>query len=189
MDLGLTEVAVNVPVIETERLRLRAHRLEDFETFAAIWADPDIVRHITGKPLTREESWAGFLRHPGHWSLMGFGYWVVEEKSSGRLAGNVGFGDFRRELTPSLEGMVEAGWVMAAWAHGKGFAREACLAAHAWIAGRFGPVPTVCMIAPENAASLRLAEKLGYHEFARATYKERPSVLLRREAKEAGQCR
>ena len=42
--------AMEVPVIETERLLLRGHRLDDFEALAAMWADPAVVRFIGGKP-------------------------------------------------------------------------------------------------------------------------------------------
>ena len=72
-----------VPVLETERLKLRGHRLDDFIASAAMWADPNVTRHIGGKPLTEEESWTKFLRYVGHWALLGFGYWVVEEKATG----------------------------------------------------------------------------------------------------------
>ncbi|MEY2396091.1 MAG: hypothetical protein QOF94_2436, partial [Acidobacteriaceae bacterium] len=54
---------VNVPILETERLRLRGHRLEDFVQCAAMWADPLVIRYIGGKPLTAEESWTRFLRY------------------------------------------------------------------------------------------------------------------------------
>jgi RimJ/RimL family protein N-acetyltransferase len=76
-----------VPVIETERLRLRGHRLEDFAEIAAMWADPVVTRYIGGKPLTEEDVWARLLRYVGHWAWMGFGYWVVEGKGSGDFAG------------------------------------------------------------------------------------------------------
>src|SRR5438045_3039872 len=91
-----------VVVVETERLRLRPHRLEDFEELAAIWADPAVVRFIGGKPLNREESWARLLRYAGHWALMGFGFWAVEERDSGEYVGDVGLARFQREMQPPL---------------------------------------------------------------------------------------
>jgi RimJ/RimL family protein N-acetyltransferase len=65
---------MDVPVIETQRLILRGHRLEDFDALAAMWADPHVARFIGGKPATQEESWARLLRYAGHWRLLGFGY-------------------------------------------------------------------------------------------------------------------
>jgi RimJ/RimL family protein N-acetyltransferase len=73
-----------VPILETERLRLRGHRGDDLIHCAALWADPVVVRHTVGKPLTEEESWRRLLTYVGHWAVAGFGYWVVEEKSSGK---------------------------------------------------------------------------------------------------------
>lgn len=171
-----------VPAIETERLRLRGHELADFPASAAMWADPEVTRYIGGAPSSREDSWARFLRYSGHWALLGFGYWLIEEKASGRFVGEAGFGDFKREIAPSLEGAPEQGWVLAPWAHGQGYASEAARATLAWAQAHFGAVATVCMIAPNNKASIRVAEKLGYGEFARTTYKGAPTILFSRPA-------
>jgi RimJ/RimL family protein N-acetyltransferase len=84
-----------VPVIETERLRLRGYRREDFAECAAMWGDAGVTRYVGGKPLTEEETWARVLRYIGHWGWMGFGYWVVEEKASGNFAVEVGFAERR----------------------------------------------------------------------------------------------
>jgi RimJ/RimL family protein N-acetyltransferase len=169
-----------VPTIETARLRLRGHRADDFADCAAMWADPAVVRHISGRPSSAEESWARILRYAGLWALLGYGYWAVEEKVSGRFVGDVGFADFKRDVTPPFDDAPEIGWVLAAWAHGRGFATEAVGAAVAWADGHFGATPTVCMIAPENAASIRVAETCGYRSYARATYKGEPAILFRR---------
>jgi RimJ/RimL family protein N-acetyltransferase len=169
-----------VPVLETERLRLRGHELADFDSAAAMWADPDVVRHISGKPSTREESWARLLRYPGHWRLLGFGFWLIEEKASGRFVGEGGFGNFKRDIDPPLDA-PEQGWALAPWAHGQGFAYEAMRTAIDWGEAFFRRSDFVCMIAPGNAPSLRLAEKLGYREYVRTAYKGEPAVLLRRE--------
>src|SRR6266852_3653014 len=82
---------VEVPILETARLKLRGHRLGDFTNCAAMWADPGVTRYIGGKPLNEEESWTKLLRYVGHWSLLNFGYWVVEEKATGMYIGEIGF--------------------------------------------------------------------------------------------------
>ncbi len=168
------------PLVETERLRLRGHRLDDFDQLAALWGDPIVTRFIGGKPSTRDESWMRLLRNVGHWSLLGFGYWVVEEKSSGRIAGEIGFSELKRDIEPALDGIPEAGWVLGPGAHGKGFATEAVKAAHSWGDGHFSGKSTTCIINPENNASIRVAEKCGYREFARTTYKGLPTIVYRR---------
>lgn len=171
-----------VPSLQTERLVLSAHGLDDFADSAAMWGDPEVTRYIGGRPFSEEEVWARLLRYAGHWRLLDFGYWAVREKASGRFVGDVGFGDFRRELTPSFDGAPEAGWVLAPWSHGRGYASEAVNAVLAWGDVRFAAARTVCMIDPANAASLRVADKAGYREFARTAYKDAPMVLLERRS-------
>jgi RimJ/RimL family protein N-acetyltransferase len=169
-----------VPVIETERLILREHRLGDFATLAAMWADPAVTRFIGGRASTREESWARLTRYVGHWALLGFGYWAVEVKGEGRHIGDVGFADWKRDIVPSLDGMPESGWAFAPGAHGKGIATEAVKAAVAWGDTHFGGKTTTCIIGPGNVASIRVAEKCGYREFVRTDFKGEPTIQFRR---------
>lgn len=171
---------MQAPEIQTERLSLRAHRRDDFDALAAMWADPDVVRFIGGKASTREESWARLLRYAGHWPLLGFGYWAVELKAEVRYIGDVGFANWQREITPSLDGMPEAGWVFLPAAHGRGLAGEAVRAALGWMDTHFSGQATACIISPENTASIRLAQKCGYREFARPDYKGSQVVQFRR---------
>jgi RimJ/RimL family protein N-acetyltransferase len=169
---------MTVPVLETERLRLRAHRLDDFAACAKLWADPVVTRYIGGVPLTAEESWARLLRYAGHWALLGFGYWVAEEKSTGAFLGEIGFADLKRDLEPPLGDIPEAGWVFSPAAHGQGYATEALQAILSWSEANFSTPQTACLIHPENVASIRLAEKCGYREALRTTYKEKPSLMF-----------
>jgi len=180
---GIIE-AMNVmreaPTLHTERLSLRGHRLDDMGNCVSLWSDPVVTRHIGGRPFSEEEIWTRLLRYVGHWSLLGFGYWVVNETVSGRFVGEVGFADYKREIEPSLKGTPEIGWVLAPWAYGQGFATEAVRAAVAWGGTRFGSQRTVCIIRPENLASIRVAHKCGYRECARTTYKGQPILLFER---------
>ena len=171
---------VNIPTLETERLRLRAHRLDDFLASAAMWADPIVTRHTTGKPQTPEDVWARLLRYIGHWAMLGFGFWAVEEKATGEFVGEFGFADFKRAIEPSLDGMPEIGWMLVPRCHGKGYATEGVRAVIAWGDKHFGAIKTVCLIQPENLASIRVAEKCGYREYARSTYKEHEVMMLSR---------
>lgn len=173
--------SVQVPILDTERLRLRGHRLDDFKHCAAMWAEAKVTQYTTGKPLSGEESWRRLLGYVGHWSLLGFGYWVAEEKATGNFVGEIGFADYKRDLEPSLKDIPEIGWVLVSRAHGKGYATEAVRAALAWGDAHFVKARTACIISPENLASIRVAVKCGYREFARATYKERPTVMYVRE--------
>jgi RimJ/RimL family protein N-acetyltransferase len=168
------------PAIDTDRLTLRGHRAEDLHECAAMWGDPVVTRHVGGRPFSEEEVWSKLLRYVGHWSLLGFGYWVVRDRASGRFVGEVGFADFRRDITPSFDGAPEAGWVLLPWAHGRGLATEAVGAAIAWLETHGGRVRTVCMIDPGNAPSIRVALKCGFREWTRASYKGEPAILFER---------
>ena len=178
----LARSLVEVPILESERLKLRGHRLTDFAACAAMWADPIVTRYIGGKPFSQEEAWARLLRYVGHWALLGFGYWAIEEKATGEFVGELGFADFKRDIKPSLQDTPELGWALAARVHGKGYATEAVRAAITWGDAHFGRVRTACIIHPENLASIRVAEKSGYREFQRATYKSHETILFERVA-------
>jgi RimJ/RimL family protein N-acetyltransferase len=171
---------MEVPVLQTKRLTMRGHRIDDFTDCAAMWADPVVTRYIGGKPLSEEEAWTRLLRYAGHWALMGFGYWAIEEKETGRFVGELGFADYKRDIEPSIKGVPELGWALASKAHGKGYATEAVGAAVAWGDAHFGSARTVCLVHPENLASIRVAEKCGYKEFQRTTYKGHPTIMFAR---------
>lgn len=151
-----------IPTINTSRVTLRAMRAEDFSRFAEIWATPEVVTHISGQPRSKPQSWDAFLRNAGHWQISGFGQWAIQPHGAGQMAGQCGFFFGSRGLGEDYDPYPEAGWVLSPDAQGKGLGLDAAQAAHDWfdrvIAGR-----TVCMIAPQNRASLRIAEVLGYH--------------------------
>lgn len=171
---------MTVPVLITPRLRLRGHAAADLDATAALWADERVVRSITGRPSSREEAWARLLRYAGLWAVLGFGYWLVEDRESNAFVGEVGVADFKRDLEPPLGDALEAGWVIHPGAQGRGFATEAMLAALAWVDRHVDARRAVCMISPDNAASFGVAHKCGFVEYARTTYKGEPTVLLER---------
>ncbi|HEY6578632.1 MAG TPA: GNAT family N-acetyltransferase [Rhizomicrobium sp.] len=175
-----TSAADRAVALDSERLALRAPTLDDFEESAAMWSDASVVRHIGGRPFTREESWARLMRHAGHWQLLGFGFWVVRERTGGRFVGEVGLAEFRRDIRPSFDGAFEIGWALSPSAQGRGYATEAALAALDWIGRRRGPARTVCIIEPENARSIGVATKCGYTEFARTMYKNSSVIVFER---------
>lgn len=172
--------ARSAPILETPRLILRAHEAGDLDAVAAMWSDPRVVRHITGTPSTREESWGRMLRYAGLWPLKGYGYWAVVEKVSGRFAGDVGLADFAREVDPPQSIAPEAGWAITPDAQGKGYATEAMLAALAWADAHLDRPHSYCILDAENKASVKVAEKCGYHPFAAITHKTWPTTLYRR---------
>jgi RimJ/RimL family protein N-acetyltransferase len=151
-----------------------------------MWADPDVVRHISGVPSTREQSWSRILRCCGHWMVLDYGCWVVEERETGEFVGEVGFADYHREIQPSLDGIPELGWVLARHAHGKGYATEAVRASLRWAQTHFAPSTQIAsMIAPENAASVRVAEKCGFRLWQDGRYRNDPVLIYIRDVSDS----
>jgi RimJ/RimL family protein N-acetyltransferase len=168
------------PVLQTERLTLRPFRAGDADAQAAMMGDVEVMRHLGGRGLPREDSWRKLLNGHALWSLLGYGYWAVERRDGGAMIGQIGFADFQRELQPSIDGLPEIGWLFAREGSGQGFATEAALAALAWIDGALAPAETVAMIDHANAASIRVAEKCGFGAPESALYRGESILLFRR---------
>jgi RimJ/RimL family protein N-acetyltransferase len=168
-----------IPTITTPRLVLRGHQVADYEAFCTLWADPDVIRYIGGTPSSAEATWQRLMHRAGMWHYMGFGFLAIEERESGRFIGEAGFHEVRRDMTPSLIGTLETGWVLLPEFHGKGYAREAVSAMLAWAQIHHPTLDMTAIISPENAASLKLAERLGFQEEARTDYHGEVVVLRR----------
>lgn len=169
-----------VPEIDTPRLRLRGFRAEDHPALHALFSRPESFAFSHRPPMASDESWSRLLRHIGHWVLLGFGLFAVEEKDSGALIGEVGLADFRRGVGDRFDGVPEASWTIAPHAWGRGYAQEAAVAAHKWIDSEARAACTVCMIHEDNARSIQVARKLGYEPFDALSYRGQPTVLLKR---------
>jgi RimJ/RimL family protein N-acetyltransferase len=155
-------------------------RTEDFRRFAEIWATPEVVSHISGKPWPRARSWDAFLRNAGHWQITGFGQWAIQIHGYPEMAGQTGFFFGSRGLGDDFDPYPEAGWVMAPEFQGQGFGLDAAGAAHDWfdrvVAGR-----TVCTVTPDNENSMRIARALGYTPLRDAVLDGDPVTLLTRK--------
>ncbi|HEX3675041.1 MAG TPA: GNAT family N-acetyltransferase [Rhizomicrobium sp.] len=170
-----------IPTLETPRLILRAHILADFSAYAAMRADPVVMKYMgRGDLLSEEEAWAKFQSMAGHWLMLGYGTWAIAEKAGGRVIGSLGFADKKRPAEHPASGAPEMGWSLAASAHGKGFASEALGAVLIWGRDFFGPQRVVCVISDDNSASVRLAQKHGFRQFAIASRYGLPRLVFER---------
>jgi len=149
------------PTLITQRLILRPHRRSDFQDMVSLWSDPDVVRHIGGRAFSADETWARLLRYAGSWPMLGFGFWLFEDKATGRFVGEGGLLDAMRPIEPALPEGPEVGWALVADFHRQGLAAEAIAAVLAW-ADAAGWPRTSCIIDAQNVASVRVAERLGY---------------------------
>ena len=141
--------------LETERLILRMWRTDDFEAYARLCADPEVMRFLGGKALSRLEAWRHMAVLVGHWHLLGYGHWVVEEKSSGRFIGRIGF------LNPEGWPGFEIGWTLGRESWGKGYATEGARRALRYAFTEMGRDHVISLIHPDNQASIKVAERLG----------------------------
>lgn len=169
--------------IETDRLLLRMYEAQDHDWLHRLVSAPDFFRYSHHGPLSSEESWSLLLRHIGHWATCGYGVLAVEEKATGALIGQAGLSDYRRRLGPEFDPYPEITWSFEPGAQGRGFATEAAAASLAWIEERRRARRTVCLIHEENAASIRVARKLGYVEYDRRDYRGYAAILFERVAR------
>ncbi len=147
---------VTIPTLETERLVLRAFRADDFESHAAMVGDPLVMRYIgEGKALGRDEAWRVLAVLAGHWQLRGFGMWAVTLRGEDRMIGRAGF--YYPEGWPGFE----IGWTLERAAWGQGYATEAARRALAYAFDELGREKVISVIHPENATSIRVAERIG----------------------------
>lgn len=169
------------PVLTSDRLVLRPHRLDDFERLAAMWSHPVVVTHFGGKPFNREDSWNRLLRYAGHWQLLGYGIWAVTRPDDDLHLGDVGFLHGERDGVEPF-GCPEMAWSFHPEAQGQGYASEAVARALAWADSgadpRFGR--TVAMINPGNAASIAVARRCGFAIYGEAAYRGEPVGLWER---------
>jgi RimJ/RimL family protein N-acetyltransferase len=146
---------MNEVTLETERLILRMWRNADFEEYAELCADPEVMRFLGGKVFDRTEAWRQMASMIGHWYLRGYGIWAVEEKDSGRLAGRIGC------INPEGWPGFEVGWTLKREFWGKGYATEAGRRALEYGFNELDKPHIISLIHPENRASIRVAERLG----------------------------
>jgi RimJ/RimL family protein N-acetyltransferase len=145
------------PILETTNLILRGWSEDDLAPYAEMLSDPETARFITRtrRPYGRSEAWSEAAFLVGHWQLLGFGMFVVEERATGEFLGRVG------PLQPPGWPGFEIAWALKRSARGKGFAHEAAVAALDWSFQTFDLNRIISIIDPRNLASRRLAERLG----------------------------
>ena len=147
---------LSIPVIQTERLNLRAFREDDVQPFFELMQDPDVVRYIGDRRIpTLQEVWRGVAGWLGHWLLRGYGLWAVEERESGQLVGRVGL------INPPDWPGPEVGYTLGKPFWGRGYATEGARAAMGWAFENRDFDEQISLIDPANAASIGVARKLG----------------------------
>ncbi len=144
-------------ILETERLLLRVFRPEDIEGFAPLEADPEVMRFYPSGPRPREWAERGVRYFIRTQEQHGYSLWAVIHKSNDRFIGYCGL------VPQTLNGNeeVEVGYKLARAYWGRGLATEAARAVRDWGFARLDVPRLVSVIDPGNAASVRVAEKMG----------------------------
>lgn len=173
---------MKIPIVETERLVLRAHEPSDFDASYALWSDETVVRFIGGVPSTKQEVWSRLLRYSGLWAFLGFGYWAAVDRETGQFVGDVGFADFKRELDISYGHLPEAGWAISPRFAGRGYATEAMRGAYQWLDQATPQSLSFCLITPGNDRSINVSRKLGFAESCSVDFNGSPSSIYVRSA-------
>jgi RimJ/RimL family protein N-acetyltransferase len=158
------------PTLESPRLLLRPHRIDDFEALHGLTVAPETRAFLSGEP-SREDSYKRLLTSVASWHLFGYGTFAVLEREGGNYVGNCGLFRLERDLDPPFEGEPEAGWIIAHSRWGRGYASEAMRAVLAWFDAAIGIRRTVCMISPGNIGSEKLAGALGYRQIGLSRYR------------------
>nr|WP_319947197.1 GNAT family N-acetyltransferase [uncultured Shimia sp.] len=142
-----------IPTLETQRLILRAPCEADFDAEAAFYASDD--SKFVGGPKRPDETWRLLACLIGHWAMRGYGFWALQDKTTGAYVGRVGL------WNPLGWPEPEIGWTLMPQAIGKGFATEAAIAARDYAYGTLGWQTVISLIDEENTASKAVAERLG----------------------------
>jgi len=149
------------PTLETERLLLRPPTAADFPRWAEFLGDPEAARHIGGAQVP-SVAWRSMAVMTGAWTLIGFSMFSVIEKSTGRWVGRLG--PWMPEGWPG----TEVGWGLHPDSQGRGYAVEGAAATIDWAFDTLGWTEVIHTIARENAASVRVAERLGSRKLREA---------------------
>lgn len=150
-------------VLTTARLRLEPLSDVHLEAFNAMNSDPEVMRYLSGKPETLEESRAIIERMKARWTALGYAWWALFERDSGVFVGAGILQNLRREAAPvpDLDCPLEIGWRLGRAHWGRGHATEAAaaMADHAFGALHADELMAVCD--PDNKASSGVMERLG----------------------------
>lgn len=160
--------------LETDRLTLRMLGESDLDAYAEMCGDPEVMRYIgDGQPLARPMAWRNLAMMVGHWSLRGYGPWAAEERSSGVLVGRIGF------WNPDGWPGFELGWTLRRPFWGQGYATEGARVALRFAFTRLDHPLVISLIHPENAASIKVAERVGERRRDVTEVMGKPAVVYR----------
>jgi len=153
---------MQIPVLTTRRLTMRGPTADDFAVLCAFYADER--SKFVGGPMNPEQVWRHLACEIGHWTMCGYGRWMVEATATGETVGMVGL--WNPEGWPE----PEIGWDLFAHAPGHGYATEAAAAARAHAYDVLGWDTVISLVKPANTASAGVARRLGARQDGEFTH-------------------
>ncbi len=172
-----------IPVLDGKTCKLRGFTYADFKDFAALWAEPEVAEFIPFAPLTPAQCYPRLHRNLSNWVRFGIGQFCVADPD-GRCGGVLGF--FPNSIPKGKPGGDPdwmAGWVLSRRLHGKGIGSEAVTLAHDWLDRAHPGTAVVCGMDVANVASVRLAERNGYHLVAKVLEDGVPGQIMQRDGR------
>ncbi|MGR3513998.1 MAG: GNAT family N-acetyltransferase [Paracoccaceae bacterium] len=149
----MTPIAAHIPVLETERLRLRAATRADWPAYMDLQMS-ERAQYMGG---VKDDlgAWASYASALASWLLDDIGYWAAALKDTDEAVVHLGI------MKPSIFPETELGWMTTPKGEGKGYAFEAANAVLNWAFVTRGMPTLVSYIDPRNVRSIALAERLG----------------------------
>jgi RimJ/RimL family protein N-acetyltransferase len=147
---------IEIPTLRTSRLVLRGFHAADLDAFAAMNANPEVMRYLgTGQARSRAQTWDAMTRMLGQWGLRGYGMFALEEAATGRFVGRSGILHSLDWPEPELAyGLDQPFW-------GQGLATESAIAIRDWVFSTF-PLPLLAsFVRPDNAGSIAVLRRMG----------------------------
>lgn len=139
------------PTLQTERLTLRPHSMDDWPAYCALMTSPRA--EFMGGPFDARAAWCVFCSDHAQWSLLGHGALAVDHE--GTMVGQVAI------QHPPHFPETELGWMAFEGFEGRGFMTEAAAALRLWAFRSLGLETLVSYIEPQNTRSAALADRLG----------------------------
>ena len=150
-------------LLTTARLRLEPFTDTHLPEMNAMNSDPEVMRYLSGKPETLDETRAIIERVKARWIEVGYSWWAFIDRETRQLVGAGCLQNLRREATllPDLDCPLEIGWRLRRDAQGRGLATEAATAIVDFAFDVRGADELLAVCHPDNAASASVMARLG----------------------------
>lgn len=170
----------------TDRMTLVPFSSEHVQGLHAINADPEVMRYISGRPETLEETVAAVERVQQRWAACGHSWWSFIEHASGEIVGAGALQHLRRVVQPDPDPAcpLEIGWRLRRDRWRQGLASEAARAMAGFAFGTLQADELYAVCNPDNTASARVMKRLGMQSCGLQTWFGKPLATYQISARQ-----